>query len=128
MRNKNKAETLSRTGLESWKNKRDYFLHNSKYPHINSKKKKKKSFHRFQRYYPILDCACDVGSGDRITANYARNRLLLKPGLKNSERCAEFSRKTTEPIIFSCIELIIPVYTVYAIVRISRESTCNILL
>lgn len=74
-------------------------------------RKKKKSFHRFQKYYPILDCARDVGSGDRITANYARNRLLLKPGLKNSER-AEFSRKITEPIIFSCIELIIPVYIV----------------
>lgn len=58
-------------------NERDDFLHNSKYPHINSKKKKK-SFHRFQRYYPILDCARDVGSGDRITANYARNRLLLQ--------------------------------------------------
>lgn len=117
MRNKNKPETLSRTGLESWKNKRDDFLHNSKYPHINSKKKK--SFHRFQKYYPILDCARDVGSGDRITANYARNRLLLKPGLKNSER-AEFSRKITEPIIFSCIELIIPVYIV------SREKVLAI--
>lgn len=82
--------------------------------HILIRKKKKKIVSpRFQRYYPILDCACDVGSGDRVTANYARNRLLPKPGMKNSGRCVEFSRKTAEPIIFSCIELIIFLSTLY---------------